>query len=217
MDTLILDQSLQANFPTVTVGVYTPFEPLRTMGARILLTQQGLLLEACNEVFHTVQPLASVPTNVKLPYGVVPCGTKVVDPASAQVLTELMQKFVPIARDAGELETMMLVVKGQGQPLRAIFPSFEETNGSLKYDYSQIQAGETVILDVHSHGHHGVYFSNTDDEDDLKYRGNLKVSYVLGQLHQPRFAYTQRWVSRGLIFDQSADAKYVSHFGSNSC
>lgn len=54
-----LDSILQQEYPLHIVGVHAPFEPLCAPGSRLLLTSDGLLLEACNGVFRSVQMLAN--------------------------------------------------------------------------------------------------------------------------------------------------------------
>ena len=80
-----------------------------------------------------------------------------------------------------------------------------------------LEAGEHVILDIHSHGTHPAFFSSEDNFDDSKYRGNLKNCYVLGNLDQPQLSYTHRWVSRGHIFAQQGQAKVAENPGAPAC
>lgn len=213
MNALELDASLQSEYPLHVVGIYTAFQPLTEPGSRLLLTRDGLLLEANNGVFRSVQPIAQSNTTLNLPYGEVPCGVTTVDQASKAQLPSLIQGFLQTAREACPYETMMLIVKAPNRALRVIYPSLNETAASLDYDLAQIEDDEHIILDVHSHGQFGACFSSTDDRDDKRFRGHLKASYVFGDMHQPNLSYIQRWVSRGHIFSQQATATIAANIG----
>lgn len=210
-NTLELDDSLQQEYPLHIVGIYTPFEPLTMPGSRLLMTREGLLLEACNGVFHSVQLLTERKADLLLPYGVVQTGITTIDALSAAALHALVQSFIPLACQAAPKETMMLVVKAPGKSLRCIYPSLNETEARLDYDdLAELQEDEHIILDVHSHGTAAAYFSSIDNKDDQRFRGHLKTSYVVGQVLSPQFSYTHRWVSRGHIFSEQPLTKQVS-------
>ena len=212
-----LDSILQQEYPLHIVGVHAPFEPLCAPGSRLLLTSDGLLLEACNGVFRSVQMLAELNCAIDLPYGQVDCGITTLDHFTADSLGGLVREFAETARRALPLEAIMLVVKAPGQPARCIHPDRGATTGRVNYDLKDLEAGEHVILDIHSHGTHPAFFSSEDNFDDSKYRGNLKNCYVLGNLDQTQLSYTHRWVSRGHIFAQQGQAKVAENPGAPAC
>lgn len=213
-----LDQILQREYPLHVVGVHSPFEPLRAPGSRLLLTADGLHLEACNGVYHSVQSLAELNTDIALPYGSVPCGITTLDPVTAEKLPALVKEFERVARAASPVEAIMLVVKAPGRPARCIHPERNATPGRVTYDdVAHMEPGEEVILDIHSHGSTRAFFSTEDDADDRRFRGSLKRCYVIGTLDEAEFSYTSRWVSRGHIFDQQDVKVRARHEGEPAC
>lgn len=212
VDPTLLDDSLKSQLPLVEVGVYTPFEPLREPGARLLLTAQGLMLEASNGVYHAITALGSYDSPVRLPYGTVKTGVSAIDDGVAQRLQAYIREFQAIATKHAPKEVLMLVVKAPGRPMRSIHASINETTASLNYlDWVHMDDDEHVILDIHSHGAYGAFFSPTDDRDDHLFRGNLKVSCVIGNADQPRHQQVQRWVSRGHVFLETQPAPAAEH------
>ncbi len=207
IDTTILDASLKCELPLLEVGVYTPFKPLSEPGARLLLTADGLMLESCNGVFHAITSMGQYDSPVRLPYGKVKTGVDVLDADAAQRLQAYIREFLAIAAKHAPKEILMLVVKAPGKPMRSIHASLNETNASLDYqDWVHMDDDENVILDIHSHGAFESFFSPTDNRDDTRFRGNLKVSCVIGYADQPQPLQVQRWVSRGHVFLESKPA-----------
>lgn len=212
-----LDAILQQQYPLHIVGVHTPFDPLTEPGSRLLLTCDGLLLEACNGVFHSVQMLAELDSAIRLPYGHVPCAITTLDAAAAHALGDLVHEFTQTARRVLPLESIMLVVKAPEQPLRCIYPNRGATAIRVNYDLTDVKPGESIILDIHSHGVSSAFFSPEDNADDRAFRGDLKSCYVVGNLDQPQLTYTHRWVSRGHIFAQQSDIRETDNPGAPAC
>lgn len=212
VDFATLDNSLKSELPLYEVGVYTPFEPLREPGARLLLTADGLMLESCNGVFLAITPLGCYDSHLRLPYGQVKTGVEIIDATAAQKLQAYTRGFLGIAAKHAPKETLMLVVKAPGRPMRSIHASINETNASLNYlDWVHMEDDEQVILDIHSHGAYKAFFSPIDDRDDSRFRGYLKASCVVGCADTPHPQQAQRWVSRGHIFQQTLPADTVGH------
>ena len=201
IDTTILDASLKSELPLLEVGVYTPFVPLREPGTRLLLTADGLMLESCNGVYHAITAMGDYASPVRLPYGKVKSGVNVLDADAANRLQTYIREFLAIAAKHAPKEILMLVVKAPGRPMRSIHASINETTASLNYqDWVHMNDDEHVILDIHSHGEFEAFFSPTDNDDDTRFRGNLKVSCVIGYADRPSPQQVQRWVSRGHVF-----------------
>ncbi|MDT8992821.1 PRTRC system protein A [Curvibacter sp. APW13] len=208
IDSAILDASLRAQLPLLEIGIYAPFQPLHEPGARLLLTAHGLMLESCNGVVHAVTPLGSYDSPIRLPYGKVETGVHVIDEASYRELQAFTKEFVDIAARHAPKETLMLVVKAPGRPMRSIRASLNETTASLDYqDWVHMEEGEQILLDIHSHGSHEAFFSPTDDRDDTRFRGHLKLSCVIGHADTSQPTQAQRWVSRGHVFCQTQPAR----------
>lgn len=206
-DAAALDASLKSMLPLLEVGVYSPFQPLREPGARILLTADGLMLESCNGVHHAITPMGRYDSPIKLPYGKVPTGVDVIDTTAAMQLQSFAREFLGIAAKQAPKEILMLVVKAPGKPMRSIHASLNETEESLVYqDWVHMAEDEHIILDIHSHGKDAAFFSHTDNIDDCRFRGFLKTCCVIGCADQTTPQQVQRWVSRGHIFQESIPA-----------
>ena len=50
----------------------------------------------------------------------------------------------------------------------------------IQYVRPALAANESLVLDLHSHGHGPAYFSSTDDEDD---RNEVKIAGVVGNVN----------------------------------
>lgn len=202
-----LDAILQSEYPLHIVGQIAGFTPLAKPGSRFLLTKHGLALEACNGVYHSIEYLALADTEITLPYGEVETGVTTIDPDAAQALRPLINGFLGMAEEAFPKETIMLIVKAPGKPPRTVAPGCNASVARLDYDFSMLEEGEEVIVDIHSHGQFAAGFSTTDDLDDAKYRGHLKTCYVLGNVDREAYTIAQRWVARGHIFSQTTAAQ----------
>lgn len=197
-----LDAILQAEYPLLVVGQMAEFVPLTTPGSRMLLTADGLKLEAHNGMTHAITSLARLKSTLSLPYGTVADCCEIVCQRTANQVAQWIREFVEHARKACPNETMMLVTQLPGQEPTCKYPSFNESGAHLNYQ-PDLQEGEQILLDVHSHGLFGAGFSMTDNKDDSTFRGDLKWCYVIGSLDKPTMTIVSRWVARGHIFLQT--------------
>lgn len=207
-NTAYLDTILQSEYPLHVVGQMTPFEPMAAPGSRLLLTADGLKLEAHNGMVHAITTLAPLKSTLTLPYGKVADCLDIVSQRTAHRVAQWLKDFVVHARLACPNETMMLVTQCPGQEPTCKYPSFNEGRAHLDYQ-PNYEEGEQVLLDVHSHGHYRSEFSKTDDRDDQTYRGDLKCCYVIGSLNKPEPTVSSRWVARGHIFSQTNDLQVI--------
>lgn len=197
-----LDVILQSEYPLLVVGQMAAFDPLAAPGSRLLLTADGLKLEAHNGMAHAITSLAPLKSTLSLPYGAVADRCDIVCQKTAHKVAQWIKDFVEHARKACPNESMMLVTQRPGQEPTCKYPSFNETGAHLNYQ-PDLQEGEQVLLDVHSHGHFGAGFSTTDNKDDNTYRGDLKWCYVIGSPNKQDTTIASRWVARGHIFLQT--------------
>ncbi|MDP2949628.1 MAG: Mov34/MPN/PAD-1 family protein [Chloroflexota bacterium] len=80
--------------------------------------------------------------------------------------------FLALAKQRPSVEVYAAVVWRDGAYHLAV-PEQEGTGAHVEY-----QAVADTVVDMHSHGHMGAWFSTTDDADDT----GFKVSVVLGRL-----------------------------------
>lgn len=131
-----------------------------------ILASNGLLIEAENTLIAArvlvseceVRGLAPMETRVTLTYGSIPqyffdlaLDTFLADPQN--------EHYVAVTADAG---------------YHLYVPVQDTSSGRVAY-----AVGECVVLDIHSHGHMGAYFSGQDDKDE----NGLKLYAVVGNLN----------------------------------
>lgn len=112
------------------------------------------------------------------------------------------------------LEAMIFVLWNQEQGYHLYVPEQSVAAASVNFDPTSLPAGSTVVINVHSHGHMGSFFSGTDDNNDSTL---VQFSGVFGSFQQPvpttvwRFNYykTKYKCEAGDIFETPAKAEVV--------
>jgi PRTRC genetic system protein A len=171
-----IDTVLQSVTPTVMVPRHEPFQPLRTNGHRFLVASDGLWLEAKRPWLYLCWRL-SEQTTVAMPYGTLQ-QTLVVQP----VQSDLMDEFIAMAKNAYPLECAAWVVWDEnsgGQELVPMVPTVA-TVASVQFERPRLKDGQHLLVDLHSHGGLGAFFSSEDNRDD---RGEFKLAGVLGKVN----------------------------------
>lgn len=88
-------------------------------------------------------------------------------------------------------------------------PEQEVTPASVQYDLTKFYTenpGYSIILDIHSHGSIGAFFSGIDDNNDK----NDRFSGVIGYLNKLIPEYKFRFSSMGKYFDLTLDDIFCS-------
>ena len=172
------DVALQSLTPTVMVPRFGAFERLRRPGHRFLAAQDGLWVEACRPGIYSLQVLA-LQDQVAMPYGKV---TACIELACGQLPMPMIHEFVAYARQHMPNEVAMAFIwDDEKQTIESsILEPLASSPGHIRYQRPDLQAGQHVIADIHSHGTAGAFFSKTDNQDDV---GDLKVAIVVGNLN----------------------------------
>ena len=130
-----------------------------------ILASNGIFIEAENPILAArvpvadceVRGLAPMETKVTLTYGSIP------------------QRFFDLALDTflaeSDKEQYIAVVAARGYQFYV--PVQDKHGGSVVYE-----VGESVVLDMHSHGHMNPFFSMQDDRDEQ----GLRLYGVVGKL-----------------------------------
>ena len=197
-----LDMALREQFQLHIVGVYTAFSPLRESGVRLLMTAKGLMLEACNGVYYHRDYLVKELPSITLPYGELEPIIELVNPVDQELVSMFISQARRDAHEKSDTEIVRLIIKAPGRAPRCINPTLKSSSTHAEYDLSQIAADEEIIVDLHSHGVGKPFFSSTDNLDDSRYKGHLKLSIVLGlcDLEPAQMSCATRFVSRGMTF-----------------
>lgn len=174
------DIALQSTMPAVMVPFFGKFEPLASAGNRILNARDGIWIEARRPGIYSRQPIA-LQKAVTMPYGVV---TPALETDFAQ-LGATIRTFVELARQACPNEVAMALIWDEGtkQLERRILDPISSSPGHITYVRPSLADGQHVVVDIHSHGRTGAFFSRTDNADDC---GDLKIAVVVGNVDQPQ-------------------------------
>lgn len=173
------DIALQSTMPAVMVPFFGEFEPLAAPGNRILNARDGIWIEARRPGIYSRQPIA-LQNIVAMPYGIVAPALE----TGFSHLGETVREFVEFARQAFPNEVAMALIwdEATGKLVSQILEPVSNSPGHITYKRPDLTEGQHVVVDIHSHGNFGAFFSRTDNEDD---RGDLKIAIVVGNVDQP--------------------------------
>lgn len=176
-DLMRADQALFALAPLVRVPIYTALEPMTGHGMRYLMAKDGLWLEVRNELFHVRTPVAAAMDMVRLPAGVV---QPICTFHFGKLPRTLLEEFIVGAKAASPNETAAVGMWNvESGDFRLVFCSEDATPDHTRVQRPKPMDAERLVLDIHSHGRAGAFFSQTDDDDD---RGEIKISVVVGKV-----------------------------------
>lgn len=172
------DVALQTTMPAVVVPMFGEFVPLAVSGNRILNTRDGLWIEARRPGIYSRQQIAQQAT-VTVPFGTVTDSLEV--PFSH--LGGVLRQFIQMAREALPNEVAVALVWDEGtkQLVTEVLEPISNSPGHITYKRPELSEGQHVVVDIHSHGFSGAFFSRTDNNDD---RGDLKIAIVVGNVDQ---------------------------------
>lgn len=182
-----LDELMQKQFPTVIAPKFgSPLAPLAVNGERFILCGDAIKMEIRRPWVHAVVPVSGAPFFRKLPYGPGPdykvkllCGplpTEMLERFASESVAALPNEhaaWITWREDSKEFFYRSLHVKSHS-------PSH------IDYDRPALDAGEWLVVDIHSHGRERAFFSLRDEGDDF---GELRVSMVLGHVDRPVRSY----------------------------
>lgn len=188
------DLALQTIAPMVMVPKFEELQPLQTVGHRFLAAADGTWLELRRAwLYARVQVVAQ--HAVPMPYGTVEPTLQLL---YGTVPKSLLSEFIEQAKAGLPNEVAAAVIWNERtgdlrlQPFEAVTAS----PGHITYRTASIEAGENVVMDLHSHGTAPAFFSRTDNQDD---KGAVKVAGVVGNLDKPEQSFAFRLCALGLF------------------
>ncbi|MGF6969585.1 PRTRC genetic system protein A [Paraburkholderia sp. WC7.3g] len=175
-----VDQVLQGSFPSVMVPAREPVVPMSAAGERLLIASNGVFLEINRPWIRLVRLLGSYGWRTPVPYGEAANATEV---RCGAVPGEMVAGFARMAHAAlpNEVGAWITWSASTGAFRLVPLPSLSHSPDHLHYERPQLEAGEWLVVDCHSHGHGKAFFSSTDDRDD---QHDVKLALVLGHCHQ---------------------------------
>jgi len=114
-----------------------------------------------------------------------------------ELFDQILAFFYGVMKKNGDkaLEAMAWICYSQERGYHIIIPDQQISAASVRYDWSSVPAGTSIIVDIHSHNNMNAFFSGTDNNDD---RANISFSGVVGKMNQTvpetvwRFNYQDR-------------------------
>lgn len=173
------DIALQSTMPTVMVPFFGEFEPLAVPGNRILAARDGMWIEARRPGIYSRQQIA-LQERVTLPYGTVTVALE----TRFSHLGNTIREFIDDARRALPNEVAMALIwdDGTGKLERRTLEPVSSSPGHITYVRPDLEDGQHIVVDIHSHGCTPAFFSRTDNADD---RGDVKIAIVVGNVDLP--------------------------------
>lgn len=173
------DAALQASCPVLAAPRFGAL-PDMASGQRLIVAANGLFVQVRLDWLDCVQRLAPA-LGLPLPYGSVDERLRF----SFGVLPiRLIEEFVEAGRAGLPNEVAgVLIYRRAGRTLRlALCEPTRATPGRIEYRRPDMDADETVAVDLHTHGHAPAFWSADDNRDDQ----GIKVAGVFGCLQEPR-------------------------------
>lgn len=174
MDNLdAIDTMLQTTFPTVMVPTNSPLPRLGVYGHRFLAASNGLWIEVRRHWLHAILPIA-LQDKVTMPYGGVSEEATIVS-----IPYEMIEAFKQYATSQLPNECAAHIIQNTrtGVMRLQILNAVSAGHGHVNVLIDPLEPDEVMVLDIHSHGFHNVYFSKTDDIDD---KAGVKLAAVIG-------------------------------------
>jgi len=204
---LQMDIALLAAAPVAAVPRYAPFHPLQESGHRFLLAADGLYLEVRRPWLHYIHQLAKH-TAVAIPFGEIAKKCEL-DFGSIGSALPQMKEFAAKAKADAPLEAAASLLWNHAEKSwRMEYPKIigEATPGSIQFEQVVPGEDESLAIDLHSHGHLGAFFSETDNADD---RGSVKIAGVLGDLDKAQPTVAFRMCVLGLYIEIPVPASKI--------
>ncbi|MBN8924165.1 MAG: hypothetical protein BGP10_04485 [Rhodanobacter sp. 68-29] len=165
------DAALQAAFPTVPVPRFGALADLPIGRKRLLVAADGVYLEVRSSALHARLRLATVDT----PNGAC---EEFIAPTGGRVDQNWIGRLAELALASGDQEVAAGILLSEGGWALHRPPTISSSGGHVSYrdDFED----DRLLVDMHSHGAHGAFFSSTDDASDLARPGPY-FAVVLGQ------------------------------------
>jgi len=188
-----LDEAILKTFPLLAApGEGNPPEA-QAYGTRFLAANDGVWREINLPWIRIRHRLA--PSLLPMPYGSVGGALEL---RCGPLPVEMVQAFNREARAAAPLEIAgaFLWDRESGQWRYGRRVALQQTHSYIQYEEVALGEDESLVVDVHSHGHHRAFFSREDDADD---HGSMKFSLVVGNFDQDAPTSRMRLCMAGLV------------------
>ncbi|WP_298150562.1 PRTRC system protein A [Flavobacterium sp.] len=157
----IRDKIMQQQFPLVPVPAFSEFRSLQSNGQRLLTAKNGVFLEVKHPCFYVRKPVARLP--FETPFGLLEEAVEAIP-----VPVKMIQQFKEHAQSQLPNEAAGRIVYIQDQDAWRLDVYTPKSVGisHVSYDIPALQVGDSLGVDIHSHGYFAPMFSKQDDLDD---------------------------------------------------
>jgi len=188
------DLVLQLSCPVISMPMFSQLSPLQESGERIILGSNGTFLEVRRAWARFIVQVGPTLT-ATVPFGRV---TEAVELTASKIPRALLAEFAGWAQKDCHVEIGAVITWDEltGEYALRRSKSNHATSGSLNYELAKLADTEHIIVDCHSHSHHGAFFSSTDDRDD---QHAVKYAFVVGYCDRSNPSFASRLCVRGVF------------------
>ncbi len=204
----ISDELTMQVFPLLAVPGNGLVPPAANHGVRFLVSRDGLMREVTTPWLKAIVP-AAIGQLSPTPYGAV---DPEIELLCGPIPMDLIGQFLVMARAAMPDETTAAIVWRPDTQAWRLAPRLvtKASSERVQYGEAQLQDGEVMVVDIHSHGSTRPFFSAEDDIDD---RGGLKIAAVVGQVDSDAPKLRARLVCLDRYIDLAIDSGGGVHYG----
>ena len=171
------DAALQSACPTLAAPRFGAL-PGMLNGQRIVVAANGVYLQVKLDWLDCTLLLSGMPAVPPLPYGRL---EERIQFTFGVIPLRLLEAFIEAGR-AGlphEIAGGLIYSCRTGELRLQIYEALSATSDRIRYRMPELEADETIAVDLHTHGRLPAFFSPIDDRDDQ----GIKVAGVFGELH----------------------------------
>lgn len=186
------DQALLAACPVIAAPRFGALPDMGN-GQRVIAARNGWFVQTRLDWLDSIVALGHGSPPMRLPYGEVAEHLRF----SFGVLPiRLIEAFVAAGREhlPNEAAGVLIYSRRTGQLRLAMCEPEQTSPVHIRYRRPAMADGETVAVDLHTHGRAPAFWSGEDDRDDQ----GIKVAGVFGLLDRPRPSACFRLVINGL-------------------
>lgn len=195
------DLALQTLTPSVMVPLFSKLDSLEQAGQRFLLAKDGLWVEIKRAWLDLTVPLA---TQYVMP---IPCGelSQKMQFNFGTLPIYFLKKFIKDARKSlpNECAAWFVWNEVSGEMRYVLLEAENASIGAVTYLCPELDEGEHLVADIHSHGVTTAFFSFQDNEDD---KTEVKIAIVVGNVDTSDVTIKMRLCANGYFVDLPCDA-----------
>lgn len=188
-----MDKATLQAFPLIVASRSGELPEATQNGMRFIVGYKGVWRAIDLPWVRVVHQVAE--SKLRLPYGHV---EELVEFRCGPLPGDHIRQFVAEAREAGPTEIAAALIWNEHTSQWRYARREAISASELRIDYREVtlEAGEHLVVDIHSHGSAAALFSATDNEDDA---GAMRVSLVLGNLDRQQPSSQMRLCMNGFF------------------